>query len=64
MYFYAIFQTDMLINFFIPLGRIKAITWKNFVPEKRDLGNTKEESRFAGMKLFTCNSKIKIMKNL
>ena len=57
MYFYGFFQTDVLINFFIPLGRAEAITCENFVPAKRDIGSTKEGSRFAGMKLFTCNHK-------
>ena len=32
MYFYGYFQTDVLINFFIPLRRAEAITWQNFVP--------------------------------
>ena len=34
MYFYGYFQTDVLINFFIPLSRAEAITWENFVPAK------------------------------
>ena len=58
MYFYGYFQTDVLINFFIPLRRAEAITWKNFVPPKRDPGSTKEGSRLAGMKLFTCNRRM------
>ena len=31
MHFYRIFQTDVLINFFIPLRQAGAITWENFV---------------------------------
>ena len=58
MYFYRFFQTDVLINFFIPSRRAEAITWKNFVPAKRDPGSTKEGSRLAGMKLFTCNRRM------
>ena len=37
MYFYGFFQTDVLINFLIPLMRAEAITWENFVPAM-DLG--------------------------
>ena len=56
MYFYAYFQTDILVNLFIPLWRrAKAITWQNFVPAKQHSGRTKEGSRLAGMKLFTRN---------
>ena len=58
MYFYRFFQTDVLINFFIPLRRAEAITWENFVPGMRDLGSTKEGSRLVGMKLLACNRKI------
>ena len=58
MYFYGIFQTDVLINFFIPLNRAEAITWENLVPAKRDLGIKKEGSRLAGMKLFASNRRI------
>ena len=58
MYFYGYFQTDMLINFFIPLRRAEAITWENFVPGKRDPGSTKEGSRLAGMKFFACNRRM------
>ena len=58
MYFYGYFQTDVLINFFIPLRRAEAITWENFVPAKRDPGSTIEGSRLAGMKLFTCNRRM------
>ena len=46
---------NVLINFFIPLRRAEAVTWENFVPAKRNPGSTKEGSRLAGMKLFTCN---------
>ena len=46
MYLYGYFQTD---------GRAEAITWKNFVPAKRDPGSTKEGSRLAGMNLLTCS---------
>ena len=52
------FQTDVLINFLIPLRQAKAIAWENFVSAKRDPGSTKEGSRLVGMKLFTCNRKI------
>ena len=31
MYFCGLFQTDVLINFFIPLGRTEAITYENLV---------------------------------
>ena len=58
MYFYGFFQADVLINFYIPLRRAEAITWEHFVLAKRDPGRTKEGSRLAGMKLFTCNRKI------
>ena len=55
MYFYRYFQTDVLINFFIPQRRAEAISWKNFVPATRYPGSTKVGSRLAGMKIFTCN---------
>ena len=58
MCFYGFFQADMLINFFIPLRRAKAITWENFVPAKRDPGSTKDGSRLVEIKFFTCNHKI------
>ena len=58
MYVYGYFQTDVLINFFIPLRRAEAITWKSFVPAKPDPGSKKEGSRLAGMKLFTCNRRM------
>ena len=51
-------QTDVLINFFIPLRRAKAIAWENFIPVKRDPGTTKEGSCLLGMKFFKCNRKI------
>ena len=54
MYFHGYF----LINFFIPVSRTEAITWESFVPAKRDPGSTKEGSRLAEMKLFTCNHKV------
>ena len=34
--------------FFNPLGRVEAIKWENFVPEKRDSGSAKEESPLPG----------------
>ena len=58
MYFCGLFQTDVLINFFLPLRRTEVITWENLVPAKRNPGSTKEGSRLAGMKIFTCNRKI------
>ena len=58
MYFYGYFQTDVLINFFIPLRRAEAIIWENFVPAKRDRGSTIEGSRLAGIKLFTSNRRM------
>ena len=58
MYFFGIFQIDVLINFFIPLNRAEAITWENLVPAKRDLGIKKEGSRLAGMKPFASNRRI------
>ena len=64
MTFYGCFQTDVLINSYIPLKRAEAITWENFVPAKRDPGSTKGGSRLAGMKLLKCNRKIQFMKNL
>ena len=54
MYFHGYF----LINFFIPPSRVEAITWENFFSTKRDPGCTKEESRLAGMKRFTCNRRM------
>ena len=44
MYFYGFFQTDVLTNFFIPLREAEAITWKNFVPVKRDPHSYKKTS--------------------
>ena len=64
MTFSGYFQTDVLINSYIPLKRAEAITWENFVPAKRDPGSTKGGSRLAGMKLLKCNRKIQFMKNL
>ena len=58
MYLYGYFQTNVLMNFSIPLRRAEAITWKNFVPAKRDPGSTNEGSRLAGMKLFTSNRRM------
>ena len=54
MYFYGYF----LINFFIPPSQAEAITWEKFVPANRDPGCTKEGSRLAGMKRFTCNRRM------
>ena len=42
MYLSRLFQTDVLISFFIPLRRAEAITWQNFVAAKRDPGSTVE----------------------
>ena len=39
MYFYGYF----LIKFFVALRRTEAITWENFVPEKRDPGSTQDK---------------------
>ena len=64
MYFYGFFQIDLLINFFIPLRWAKSVTWKNFVLAKRDPGSTKEGFHLVKMNRFTCNRKIKFMKNL
>ena len=58
MYFFGLFQADVLLHFFISLRQAEAITWENFVPAKRDPGITKEESRLAGMKLSKCNRKM------
>ena len=58
MHFYGFFQTGVLINFFTPFRSAEAITWENFVPAKWDPGSTKEGSRLAGMKPFTCNRKV------
>ena len=55
------FFKNVLFNFFIPLRRAETITWRNFVPAKRDPGSRdpgKEGSRLAGLKLFTCNRRI------
>ena len=49
MYFFGFFQTDLLINFFIPLKWAEAITWENFVPAKRDPVSPKDGFRLAGM---------------
>ena len=46
MYSYGFFQTDVLINLFIPLRRDEAITWENFVPAKRYSGSKKEDGTF------------------
>ena len=51
-------MNSSLTNLFIPLMRAEAITWENFILAKRDPSSTKEGSRLAGMKLFTCNRKI------
>ena len=58
MHFCRYFQTDVLINIFVPLRRAQAITWENFVPGKRDPGSAKEGSRLAGMKCFTCDRRM------
>ena len=58
MYFYEFFQTDVIINFFIPLRRAEAIAWENFVPVNRDSSSNKEGSRLARTKLLACNRKI------
>ena len=52
MYFHRFFQTDVLINFFIPLRRAEAITWENFVPANRYPNSAIEGFRLAGMTLF------------
>ena len=59
MDFYGYF----LINFFIPPRPAEVITWKNFIPAKRDPGCTKG-SCLAGMKRFTCNRRMKFIKSL
>ena len=64
MYFYEYFQTDVLINFFIPLRPAEAIPWGNFILAKQDPGSTKQGSRLAGMKLFACNCRMQFMKSL
>ena len=43
---------------------MKRLHGENFVSAKRDPGSTKEGSRLAGMKPFTCNRKMAFMKNL
>ena len=58
MYFYGFFQTDVLINFFIPLRRAEAIAWENLIQAKRDPDGSKVGTRLTGMKLFTCNRRI------
>ena len=55
MCFYGFFQTDVLINFFISLRQREAITWKNFVPTKRNPGMAKEGYHLTGMKLFNAS---------
>ena len=52
------------LNFFIPLRQDEAITWDNFVTAKQDPGIPKEGSCLPGMKLFTCNSRISLMKSI
>ena len=44
MYFYGL-PTDVLINFFIPLGRAETIIRENLVPAKRDSSRKTEGSR-------------------
>ena len=39
MYFYNFFQTDVLLDFFIPFSRAEAIKWVNLVQPERDLIN-------------------------
>ena len=56
IYFCEIFQTYVLN--LCPLRQAEMITWGNLVLAKRDPGSTKEGSRLAEMKLFTCNRKI------
>ena len=56
MYFHGFFQTDVLINFFIPLRRAEAITWENFFPAKRDPGSHRGKSNFLGQFLTMFNS--------
>ena len=46
--FYGFSQTDVLINFFIPLRRVEAITWGNFVPPKRDPSIQKRDLTLSG----------------
>ena len=52
IYFFGFFQTDVLINFFIPVRQAEVFTWENFVPAKKDPCFTKEGSHLAGMKLY------------
>ena len=47
MYFYRL-PTDVLINFFIPLGGAEAIIRENLVPAKRDSSSKTEGSRENG----------------
>ena len=58
MYFYGLFQTDVLLHFFISLRQAEVIAWENFVRAKRGPGITKEGSCLAGMKLSKCNRKM------
>ena len=45
---YRYFQTNVLINFFIPLKRAEAITWENFVPAKLDPRCKKKDPTLPG----------------
>ena len=52
VYFFGFFQTDVLINFFIPLRQAEAFTWEILVQAKKDPSCTKEWSCLAGMKVY------------
>lgn len=53
-----------LYYFFIPLEQAETIIYENFLPAKRALGSTKEGYCLTGIKLFTCNCRISIMKSV
>ena len=50
---YGYFETDLLINFFIPPRQAEKFTWEDFVLTiKQDTGSTKKGSCLVRMKLF------------
>ena len=64
-HFLLVFFRNRMLNYcFILLRWAEMITWENFVPAKYDSSSTKEVSRLARMKLFTCNRRIKFVKGL
>ena len=53
MYLYGFFQTDVLLNFFIPPRRAEAVTQVKFRAGNGESGQYKRGTRPIGTKLFT-----------